>query len=217
MAGFKKKTFRNKFNAYENFHDHFIKNRQSQSLISCWILIFQHDFCIYLIILPKYILLSFMSFLIDPLLLITLCQIKCWLHRDITFLLFSLLFRAAPRAYGSSQARGQIGIRAASLYHSHSNVGSEPCCSLHHSSGNARYLTYWVRPGIKSASSWILVRFVSAVVQQELWDIIFFYLVFLLYYRIKNNFLEFLSWLSGWWIRLGTMRFRVRSLARSVD
>ena len=29
-------------------------------------------------------------------------------------------------AYGSSQARGQIGAAPASLCHSHSNVGSEP-------------------------------------------------------------------------------------------
>ena len=35
------------------------------------------------------------------------------------------LFRAALEAYGSSQARSQIIAAAASLYHSHSNVGSE--------------------------------------------------------------------------------------------
>ena len=37
------------------------------------------------------------------------------------FFLF-LLFRAAPEAYGSSQARGRIRAVAASLHHSHSNV-----------------------------------------------------------------------------------------------
>ena len=37
-----------------------------------------------------------------------------------------LLFRATSTAYGSSQARGRIGAIAASLYHSHSNAGSEP-------------------------------------------------------------------------------------------
>ena len=37
------------------------------------------------------------------------------------------LFRAAPVAYGSSWARGQIGAAAASLHHSHSNTRSEPC------------------------------------------------------------------------------------------
>ena len=35
-------------------------------------------------------------------------------------------FRAALGAYGSSQARGQIGATAASLHHSHSNTGSKP-------------------------------------------------------------------------------------------
>ena len=34
---------------------------------------------------------------------------------------------AAPTAYGGSQARGPIGAVAASLHHSHSHVGSEPC------------------------------------------------------------------------------------------
>ena len=36
---------------------------------------------------------------------------------------FFFLLRATPVAYGSSQARGQIGAAAASLHHS--NVGSE--------------------------------------------------------------------------------------------
>ena len=47
-----------------------------------------------------------------------------WL--DFLFCLFFYLFRAAPTAYRSSQARGRIGGAAASLHHSHSNVGSEP-------------------------------------------------------------------------------------------
>ena len=34
------------------------------------------------------------------------------------------LFRAAPTAYGGSQAKGPIQAVAASLHHSHSNVGS---------------------------------------------------------------------------------------------
>ena len=40
---------------------------------------------------------------------------------------FFCLFRAAPAAYGGSQARGQIGAIAGGLRHSHSNSGSEPC------------------------------------------------------------------------------------------
>ena len=45
-----------------------------------------------------------------------------------TLLFLSCLFflRAAPKAYGSSQARGQIGAAAASLHHSHSNARSKP-------------------------------------------------------------------------------------------
>ena len=40
------------------------------------------------------------------------------------FLFLFLLFRAAPTAYGNSQARGQIAT-APGLCHSYSNVGSE--------------------------------------------------------------------------------------------
>ena len=44
---------------------------------------------------------------------------------DVLFLLSFLLYRAAPAAYGGSQARGWTGATAAGLHHSHSNVGSE--------------------------------------------------------------------------------------------
>ena len=40
---------------------------------------------------------------------------------------FVCLFRAAPVAYGGSQASDQIGAVAASLCQSHSNAGSKPC------------------------------------------------------------------------------------------
>ena len=40
-------------------------------------------------------------------------------------LLVFFKFRAAPTAYGGSQARGQIRAAAAGLHHSHSNSGSE--------------------------------------------------------------------------------------------
>ena len=50
------------------------------------------------------------------------------------FLFHLLLFRVTPMTYGGSQTRGQIRARAAGLCHSHSNVGSEPCLRLHHSS-----------------------------------------------------------------------------------
>ena len=51
--------------------------------------------------------------------------IKCvYTHSNSIFLSF-FLFMAAPAAYGSSQARGQIGTAAAGLYHSHGNTGSQ--------------------------------------------------------------------------------------------
>ena len=57
-----------------------------------------------------------------------------------------LSFRAAPSAYGGSQARVWIGATAAGLHHSHSN---------------SRSLSYWARPGIEPASSRMLVRVIS--------------------------------------------------------
>ena len=50
-----------------------------------------------------------------------LCKI---VHKPFNIYFFH--FRAAPAAYGSSQARGRIGATAASLHHSHSNARSEP-------------------------------------------------------------------------------------------
>ena len=47
-------------------------------------------------------------------------RFACFLHFVLIF-----IFRAACAAYGSSQARGQIGEVAASLRHS--NTGSKPC------------------------------------------------------------------------------------------
>ena len=45
---------------------------------------------------------------------------------DPDFFFFFGLFRATPKAYGNSWARDQTGAAAASLHHSHSNMGSEP-------------------------------------------------------------------------------------------
>ena len=83
---------------------------------------------------------------------------------ESNWFLFFVFFRAIPTAYGSSQARSRIRAVAAGLHHSHSNARSELC--LRHS--NAGSLTHWVRPGFKPASSWILVRFVSAEPWREL-------------------------------------------------
>ena len=43
------------------------------------------------------------------------------------YLFIFCLFRAAPSAYGVSQARGLIGTTAASLHHSYSNAVSKLC------------------------------------------------------------------------------------------
>ena len=50
----------------------------------------------------------------------------CLLLLLLLLFFFFCLFRAALMAYGGSQARGRIGAVAASLHHSHGNVGSEP-------------------------------------------------------------------------------------------
>ena len=81
---------------------------------------------------------------------------------------FFFFFRATPMAYGGSKARGRIGTLAAGLYHSHNNTRSESCVTYTRAHGNTRSLTHWVMPGIKPASLWILVRFVSAEPWQEL-------------------------------------------------
>ena len=39
--------------------------------------------------------------------------------------LFGFFFRAAPAAYGDSQARGPVGAAATGLYHSQSNARSQ--------------------------------------------------------------------------------------------
>ena len=48
-----------------------------------------------------------------------------WAELLVHFPFFLLLFRATPATYGSSQARGRIGVTAAGLCHSHSNARSE--------------------------------------------------------------------------------------------
>ena len=81
------------------------------------------------------------------------------------FFLFFLpfyLFRVAPMAYGSSQARGWIGATDASLHHSHSNIGSklhlQPTPQL---MAMPWSIMHWAMPGIKPTSSWILFGFVD--------------------------------------------------------
>ena len=69
--------------------------------------------------------------------------------------------RAAPSAYGGSQARGWIGAAAADLHHSQSNSRSKPLLQPAAANGKARSLTHWTRLGIRPAPSWILTRFLT--------------------------------------------------------
>ena len=84
------------------------------------------------------------------------------------FILFLCLFRAAPTAYGNSQARGQIGASCQAM------PQPQQCriwaMSVTHTTahGNTGSLTHWARPGIKPAPSWLLVRLVSAEPSWEL-------------------------------------------------
>ena len=57
-------------------------------------------------------------------------------------------------AYGSSQARDWSGAIAASLHHSHSNAGSK--LHLWPTPQLTAMPDHWARPGIESASSWII-------------------------------------------------------------
>ena len=56
----------------------------------------------------------------------TSCSLTCGLQYQNFFFGLFVFSRATPVTYGGSQARDLIGAAAASLHHSHSNVGSEP-------------------------------------------------------------------------------------------
>ena len=83
------------------------------------------------------------------------------LPRLVSFL-FCYVFRVAPVAYGSSQARGQIGATAACLHHSHSNRGSEPHLQP------TPQLAAMPDPQPTEQASGILGRFVSTAPPREL-------------------------------------------------
>ena len=83
-------------------------------------------------------------------------------------ILFYWSFRVIPTAYGSSQTRGRIGAAIAGLCQSQQcriRAVSSTYTAAH---SNRGYLTSQARPGIESASSWILVGFVTAEPQMEL-------------------------------------------------
>ena len=67
-------------------------------------------------------------------------KVKGLFTKGFSFSLLFCLLRAAPTAYGGSQARSWIRAVAAGLHHSLSNARSEPCLDLHHSSWQHRIL-----------------------------------------------------------------------------
>ena len=82
----------------------------------------------------EYIIITLISLCINSIISIIskFVSIDCFFltidHIFLPFLFFFFcLFSATPAACGSSQARGPVGATAASLHHSHSNTGSEPC------------------------------------------------------------------------------------------
>ena len=81
----------------------------------------------------------------------------------ILFYFIFLLFFRASMAHGGSQARGWIRALAATLYYSHSNVGSELHLRLtpQLTAMPARSLARWARPGIEPAYSWMPISFVN--------------------------------------------------------
>ena len=94
-----------------------------------------------------------------------------WIHGWFFFPFFSF-FRAAPMAYGGSQARGRIGAVPPAYITATVMRNLNRICSLHHNSWQRQIPDplYWAKPGIKPVSSWILVGFVSiAPPWERLW------------------------------------------------
>ena len=79
------------------------------------------------------------------------------------------LFRAIPIAYGSSQARGQIGATLQPQQHGIQAMSVTYAAAC----GNVGSLTHWARPRIKPASSRILVRFLAHWATTELQKCLF--------------------------------------------
>ena len=101
------------------------------------------------------------------------------------FFFFFFLFRAAPKAYRSSQARDQIIATTVSLHHSY--LRSKPCLwpTPQLMAAPDPQPTDW-GPGSKLMSSWILIRFISTVPQWEL-------LVISVYQKTSSDYLQKLN------------------------
>ena len=80
------------------------------------------------LILDWFLLSPVMGKMISPIKIIISCVGPCFKDGPPLVWVFSCLFfvffRAAPSAYGRSQARGRIGAGAASLHHRYNKAGS---------------------------------------------------------------------------------------------
>ena len=90
------------------------------------------------------------------------------LKQLIFFFFFFGLLRAIPVAYGSSQARSGIRATATGLCQASATPDLSCICDLHHSPQQHRILSPLSKARDEPASSWILVRFVSAEPPREL-------------------------------------------------
>ena len=82
--------------------------------------------------------------------------------------IYLFIFRATPMANGGSQARGQIGTTVAGLHHCHSHAGSKLHLRSTHSSRQHWILNPLNGDRDRTCILMILVRFITAVPQQEL-------------------------------------------------
>ena len=89
------------------------------------------------------------------------------IHRGLLKILFCL-FRAAPMAYESSQARGGTGAVLPAYTTATATPDPRGICDLHYSSQQHWILNPLSEPGVKPTSSWTLVSFVITEPQWEL-------------------------------------------------
>ena len=77
------------------------------------------------------------------------------------FFLVFCLFRAAPVAYGVPRLGVESELELPAYTTTSATWDPSHVCNLHHSSWECWILNPLIEPGIKPASSWILVGFVN--------------------------------------------------------
>ena len=96
-----------------------------------------------------------------------------WYNKDFLVWEFFCLFRAAPAAYRSSQARGRIRATAAGLHHSTATRDLSCIWDLHHSSEHRRILNPWSKAREQTCvlmdTSWVHYWWTTTELQQGLY------------------------------------------------